>query len=251
MPDMTHLPTKKLKSIELKLNATLKELLNLLESKFPDNCMDFTHVPSLYGTLLPFIEKYHSLFDQYTDEIIKQQDSPITCKAACSNCCDHYPMTIEPFELIYFYFHLRENDTLLDYITGCFENHAAFSTIHRSLSDSIDLDSLSDKEIDNIEEHALGHYFAKHYKCTFNNSEGSCGVYSIRPTTCRMYLSLSHEQFCTSEKINTKDNKNFIVYLPDQTEELICQVSECFDSLNLPNGLFSGLIELNTHEDAF
>ncbi len=246
-----HLPTKRLKSVEYQLNSCLKTLLKVLNSEFEMQKLEYNQLNSVYSKTKSLTQEYYRLFDLYSDEVIRQQDSPICCGAECSNCCNHYPMTIEPFEMIYFYFSLRKKGLLMDYISSSFENHHLYSSIGTELLNNIDVDSLSNTELDEYEEKILGQYFSKKQQCAFVNSVGSCGVYSDRPVTCRMYLSLSEQQYCTHKYILTDKNKNFIIYLPDQTEELICQVSDCFSHLEIPNGLFSGLCELNAHEHEF
>ena len=61
-----------------------------------------------------------------------------------------------------------------------------------------------------------------------------------------MYFSETPKEFCIAEFLQTKNNRSFIVYLPDAIEEAIADVSRYYEKLNLSEALYEGILELNS-----
>jgi Fe-S-cluster containining protein len=105
----------------------------------------------------------------------------------------------------------------------------------------------SDAEI----ELALHRYFALGLPCVFLGEGGLCAVHAIRPLTCRMFFSLSDPRFCAAEHLETPKNQGLIVYLPEDIEEAMAEVSAQFEAWELPESLYAGLEKMNAHENIF
>ena len=54
--------------------------------------------------------------------------------------------------------------------------------------------------------------------------------------------------YCVPEHLQTPKNRSFIVYLPDDIEERIAEVSDYYAGLDLPESMYSAMLELNALE---
>lgn len=204
----------------------------------PDNLIG--ELPSIKA----FVRDYHKAYMAYLDAVMPQQPKPIQCRPACGNCCHHFPMSVEPFELIYLYSELRKREDFLSILESCQTRSSLFETLYAKRMDS----GLSE---DSAEDSALHDYFSLWKPCMFSDYKGDCNVYSIRPVSCRMYFSETDPKFCVPEHLQTPANESYIVYLPDASEEAIYGISEHYADLELPESYFGGLLSMNAYEGLF
>ena len=188
-----------------------------------------------------FTREYHKLFSQYLDAVLPQQPRPIQCRPACGNCCHHYPMSVEPFELISLYTELRERDDFISVMEMCQSRSDLFNSLFENRLETIGSE-------DDAEDHALHDYFEQWRPCPFSDRKGDCGVYASRPVSCRMYFSQTDPCYCTPEHLQTERNESYIVYLPDNIEQSLVDLSEHYAGLELPESYFGGLLSLNAYE---
>ena len=95
-----------------------------------------------------------------------------SCKAGCSFCCHQRIMVIE-----------EEIDLILSEI--------------KKRNMKLDMDRLKKQSKLNKNE-----YFAaknKDTKCVFLQENGQCGIYEVRPSSCRNYFVQSDPKYCNSE----------------------------------------------------
>jgi Fe-S-cluster containining protein len=218
-----YFPTPPVKKIELRLSALLVKELEFLPQK-----IDIANIKELLPHITEFTARVHELYSKYTAEVLKQGKSPVCCKSKCSNCCHHYPMSIEPFELISLYSLLRGRKNFSQTMEALWQRVIAYSKL---------LD--------------LRKYFSLSLPCPFLAPGGDCGIYQRRPITCRMYFSITEPEFCVPLHLQSSKNKNFIVYLPDSHENLLADISERYAELELSEALYAGLLEINAFEKFF
>ena len=102
-----YFPTKSYRVAEMRLSVLLRTERDRLDgiaaglgrecAIAPDNLRE--QLPQI----LAFTKSYHAAYDQYLKAVLVQQPRPVQCRPACGNCCHHYPMSVEPFELISMY----------------------------------------------------------------------------------------------------------------------------------------------------
>ena len=240
-----YFPTKAYKNAEMKLAALLREerdrLDRIADSKKRDFAIGEDNLRDELPNILAFTKRYHEIFAQYLSAVLPQQPRPIQCRAACGNCCHHYPMSVEPFELIYMYNDLRKRDDLLEIMEACQSRSDMFERLFNERSAS----GLSE---DDAEDKALHDYFSEWRPCPFSNKVGDCTIYPMRPVSCRMYFSETDPKYCTPEYLQTENNDSYIVYLPDIIEEALYGISEHYSGLDLPESFFGGLLSVNAFE---
>ncbi len=239
---LSYFPTKGLKKAELRLRHLLtqeKIRLDTLAGNRNGMAVDAENLAGELPQILSFSLNYHKAFSEYLKHVLPQHEGKIYCNAECKNCCHHYPMTLAPFELILFYDYLRRSPILLETLEECLSRVRRY---HRLLNES---------EEEDAEEDALLRYFAQGLACPFAAGGGGCSFYGVRPVSCRMYFSLTPPEFCVPEYLQTEKNKSFIVYLPDDIEELIEEISAHYHSLELPESFYEGLLTMNGLESCF
>lgn len=257
-----YLPTKAFRIAEMRLAALLRaenDRLDALAEGLGRECaIGPDNLAKELPNILKFTEEYHNLYMKYLDAVLPQQPRPIQCRPACGNCCHHYPMSVEPFELVFLYAHLRKREDLLDILEGCQLRSSMFEGFYEARK-AADQDSLPvngdpakmtdpGEFDDRAEDLALHDYFSAWKPCPFSNPVGDCMAYKIRPVSCRMYFSETDPEFCTPEHLQKPENDSYIVYLPDSIEDAVYRVSEHYALLDLPESYFGGLLAVNGYE---
>ncbi len=192
--------------------------------------------------LVRFAKAYEDAFMRYLAAVLPQHASGICCKAGCGNCCHHFPMSVEPFELALFYLEIRKSPDLFSILEKCHVRSKVFRELFRKAEAEGNPDP---------DDYALVRYFGEGLSCPFILPSGSCGVYAFRPVTCRMYFSETPGKFCVPKHLLSDQNRSFIVYLPDELEELIADVSAHYAQLALPESLYEGILAMNALEPDF
>jgi Fe-S-cluster containining protein len=230
------IPTPRLKKAETRLRHILSvELGRLrLRGKYSGSL----EVAGDFPLLLDFAKEFHVRYSNWQYEALKQHREPIQCQAGCSNCCQHYPMSVEPIELLWLYQHLRGREDFGRIIEECFRRVQAYQGLRSNHP------PLTDEEDDAI----LQSFFALGLRCPLLGEGGLCSAHEWRPVTCRMYFSFTHPDFCTPKHLLTANNRSFHICLPDAIEEDIAEVAEFWAELELPESLYEGLLTLNTWE---
>jgi Fe-S-cluster containining protein len=244
-----YFPTRAYRIAEMRLGSLLgaeRDRLDAIAERLGrDYAIGPDNLKAELASIVSFAEDYHAAYDAYLKAVLPQQEKPIQCRAACGNCCHHYPMSVEPFELLTLYSDLRGRNDLLDIMEACQSRASMFKKFYeqRRVEHGVvdDFDDLA-------EDLALHDYFAAWTPCPFSNKVGDCTVYPLRPVSCRMYFSETDPKYCTSEHLQTPENDSYIVYLPDSIEDAVYGISEHYMLLDLPESYFGGLLAVNAFE---
>lgn len=250
-----YLPTKAYRIAEMRLSALLlKErdrLDNLAATLGRESAIGPDNLAAQIPHILKFTQEYHDAFAGYLKAILPQHPRPIQCRAACGNCCHHYPMSVEPFELLTLYSELRKREDLLSIMESCQVRSTLFEKLYeknKAAHSQGDTELVCDDLDDKAEDEALHDYFAAWTPCPFSDYKGDCSIYPLRPVSCRMYFSETDPKYCTPEHLRTPRNDSYIVYLPDHIEDAVYGISEHYALLELPESYFGGLLAVNAFE---
>lgn len=243
---MEYFPTKSYRRAVLLMRSLLAAERERLVSVAKASARDVAITEGNFAAELPaiirFAKAYEEAFMRYLAATLPQHTSGISCKAGCGNCCHHFPMSVEPFELVLFYSEIRKSRSLLTVLENCHARSKAYRELFRMAESEGSPDP---------DDSALVRYFGKGFACPFILSSGRCGVYAFRPVTCRMYFSETPGKFCVPEHLLSDKNRSFIVYLPDELEELIADISAHYADLALPESLYEGILAMNVLEPDF
>ena len=176
----------------------------------------------------------HQAYDRYISAALVADGKNITCKKGCSACCRHFVTSVEPFEILALHLHIRKLEQYPDQLFACHSRVTKFDQLLKK-----------EGEDPEAEDRALYRYFLRGAACPFLKQDGECGVYENRPMSCRMFFAESPPRFCSGKEVVSPWNKNFQVELPDVAEEALARCSALLDNLDLPVGLFSGVLEAN------
>ena len=194
--------------------------------------------------IVDFAKEYHRAYSLYLEAVLPQHKNGIKCGPSCGNCCHHYPMSVEPFELVHLYSNLRRRDDFMSVMEDCQMRAKLFEgLLDKRLAES-------DSE-DDAEDRALHDYFSQWKSCPFSSPQGDCRIYPLRPVSCRMYFSETLPKYCVPEYLQTEKNESFVVYMPDHIEEALSGISEHYAGLELPESYFGGLLSMNLYEGVF
>lgn len=240
-----YFPTKAYRHAEMRLSALLlaeRDRLDALAKALGrENAIGPDNLSEQMPEIVAFTKAFHENFARYLAAVLPQQPRPIQCRAACGNCCHHYPMSVSPFELIYIYGELRRHDSLVSVMEACQARSALFEKIYNKFHEE-------NPSEDESEDLALHGYFSEWVPCPFSDGKGDCTIYPVRPVSCRMYFSETDPKYCTPEFLKTDKNDSYIVYLPDNIEDAIYGISEHYAPLMLPESFFGGLLSMNAFE---
>lgn len=242
--------TPSIKKIELQFRSHLRHFKSFLEVSLLQSDSWELFFNSLFHESSDYCQKYFKLFNRYQELVVKQHNSKIYCKEHCGGCCHHYPMSVEAFELIYLYSHLRERDDFFEILESCQHRVDFYNKLkEKPLPEDFVAAVKAKNEITNDDNDLmLQYYYMQQQKCPMLREDNNCGVYEFRPIICRMYLSLTPAKYCVPDMLLSNKNENFIVSLPDEIEEDLGDIADILSCLDLPESLFEGLLELNKME---
>jgi Fe-S-cluster containining protein len=242
-----YFPTKAYKIAEMKIGVLLgaerDRLDRLAASLGREHAIGTDNLSHQLPHIVEFTKHYHEAFASYLSAVLVQHEKPIQCRPACGNCCHHFPMSVEPFELLALYGELRQKEDFLGVMEACQVRESLFGKLYAKRAESLGEDEAEDR--------ALHDYFAEWLPCPFSDRAGDCGIYPVRPVSCRMYFSETDPRYCTPDFLQTEKNDSYIVYLPDAVEEAIYGISEHYEDLDLPESFFGGLLAVNAYEGLF
>lgn len=223
--------------------APVGRLLTLLEGlrarleALPDPD-DPAYYPALCRALRVFVPRIHAAYDACVAEVLLTEGRRTTCAKSCSACCRHFVASVEPFELLALDAALKSRPDYSGKIVSSFRK----SRLYDELLSREQASGMPEEEAD---DRATYRYFLKGIPCAFLEPDGSCGVYEHRPMACRMFFAESSPRFCAGKAIASPWNRNFQVEMSQEVEEALARCSRELEALELPDGLFPGLVAVN------
>ena len=195
--------------------------------------------------------QFNSEFQEIATNYLELSTEPlkgrVQCKEGCSNCCSHSPQSVEPFESLALYIHLRGREDFSSLIIKLFERE---QSLNRIIDNSLVFTHEGNSNEEDFEDLWLHKYFELNIPCPFLKNN-SCSVYEHRPQTCRLFMSISEPQYCLPDAVHSPENQSFLAYLPDEVEFQLEKLNSKFEHLNIPQGLFSAILWWNQFEGEF
>ena len=161
-----YLPTRSYRIAEMRMASLLGSEIDRLDKVAAGLGREYAIGPDNLKQELPnitaFAREYHRAYDLYLKAVLPQQDKPIQCRPACGNCCHHYPMSVEPFELVGLYLQLREREDFITIMEKCQSRSDLFNSLFEKRLASVCSE-------DEAEDHALHDYFEQWRPCPFSD----------------------------------------------------------------------------------
>ena len=164
--------------------------------------------------------QFLTLFHQYQQEVVLYNKLKKTsCTNGCSYCCYHWVEDVNSFEAeiisSYIKHHFPEK---IDDIIYKFKNDEKELYILNEIVEQKLYEQQLNNEISDIDstDLLLASYYQLKRPCALLTEKQTCSIYSVRPLTCRIYVSFSKPKHCRPEYINSN---NIPTYLLDVEEE--------------------------------
>ncbi|MBD3392719.1 MAG: hypothetical protein GF418_11515 [Chitinivibrionales bacterium] len=196
-----------------------------------------------------FTRGYHKvleLFERYQGLVIQHSGNEVTCGRGCTRCCFHWVEDVYSFEAetIAQYIHTNTPDRIDAIVEQC-------------VRDTEEIERLDGLVTAKLGEHAdkrdagtldpvdllLASFYQLRRPCPLLDEHGGCGVYPVRPLTCRMYVSFSDPVYCDPEYINVSDVRTYHLDLEEEASALLDQLHLEFDRFGSDLGLRSLLVQ--------
>jgi Fe-S-cluster containining protein len=218
-----------------KADRLLREI-SLLDADFaslsPDD--DRAAYAALGEVLDRRMPEFYRAYDAWLAAVLEEEGRKVACAPGCAACCRHFVSSVEPFELAALHRHVKDRE---DYPDLLFSSHGHSMAYEKILK--------AEGEDEEASDRALYRYFLRGRACPFLGKDGACGVYAVRPMSCRMFYSESPAKYCAGKEIASPWNKNFQVELPEELEEALARCSRRLAHWGFPEELFPGMLAAN------
>lgn len=196
--------------------------------------------PSLEAHAQAVLDRYQD----WQDDQISRNALAIRCAPGCANCCRQYPLGIHAFEILHIHRHLADSPDFPHRIKLCRTRHANYVEWQAFAATAYPSPAWDE---DDRQALAQEHDFDDGQPCPFLDAHGSCSIHSLRPLTCRMFLSLSDPAYCTSE-LNTAPEADQVTLPPEEAVTLrLERLDRLLDSWGHDGSLFGSLVRLHDH----
>jgi Fe-S-cluster containining protein len=89
----------------------------------------------------------------------------------------------------------------------------------------------------------LASFYQLRRSCAFLEEDGSCGIYEVRPLTCRIYMSFSTPEYCDPDYINVSDIHTYLLDIEEEASELLDRLHVKYDAFGNDLGLRSLMVK--------
>jgi Fe-S-cluster containining protein len=188
-------------------------------------------------------QEIYSLFETYQNTVINNSSYRKTCRRGCAYCCFHWVEDVNSFEAEIISEYLKSHaphkiDTI---ILQCKEDQQILENI-----ESLTIDKLhKNNEIPEIDQFdlALSVFYQMQRPCPLLLETGACSIYSIRPLTCRIYMSFSEPEFCHPNYQDDEDIPTYLLNLEENANSILDRLHFKYQKFPEDTGLRSLLIK--------
>jgi Fe-S-cluster containining protein len=192
----------------------------------------------------PLSKAIHGAYQGWQASQLARNALTIQCGPGCSTCCRQYPLGIHAFEVLYLYHILRPLPEFKSRLEACrsrADNFLAWTEFVKIAYPNPGLDAEDRLAL------SQEHDFDDNQACPFLDARGSCSIHPERPLTCRMFLSRSPSEFCSSE-LNTSPEADQITLPPEEAVTLrLWKLDRQLDFWGHDGSLFGSLVALHDH----
>lgn len=187
--------------------------LKLLENTCYSSCLD-RNFRRIFTDVL-------QLFSEYQKLILVNSNRTPSCRSGCASCCFHWVEDVNSFEAELIADHIRNKmpGKVQGIIDQCATDEAELERLAGIIS-SKNISSINSEEIDETDL-LLSVFYQMRRPCPFLNEDKSCGIYEIRPLTCRIYMSFSDVSKCDPEYINEDDIPTYLLDLEEEASAIL------------------------------
>lgn len=189
-------------------------------------------------------EEVAALFENYQQEIIKASSLRKTCKEGCAACCCHWVDEVYSFEAEIIGDFLEKNckDKISSIIDHCLEDIVVLDQLKGLVDQNLSASEIDEQEHIDAGDLLLSIFYQMNRPCPLLE-KGACIVYTVRPLSCRGYVSFSDARGCDPEHINNGKSATYLFGLEDEARGLVEKLDEKFRKVEGEYGLRKLLVK--------
>jgi Fe-S-cluster containining protein len=192
--------------------------------------------------LSPTVRELHREYESWQADQIARNGLEVRCGAGCGACCHQYPLEVHAFEILHLHGEIRARDDYPALIEACRRRAVDYREWQEYAALTYPAPAWDDDDRTAL---AQEHDFDENRPCLFLDGGRSCSVHAARPFTCRMFLSLSDPQLCTSE-LNTAPGTRQFTLPPEEAVTLrLERVDRCLPDWGHDGSLYGSLAALH------
>lgn len=221
-------PSKKALGLYAKIITALKGMLTANAA----SPLDPAFVAG-YSTVL-------DLFGEYQREIVAGSKYRVTCGTSCPLCCYHWVADVYSFEAEIIAEHIKRNmpKKIPSLCATLREDAALLQTLDDALDEQV-LKNASPRTVQNLDRDdlLLEGFYQLRRACPLLDPHGACSIYTLRPMSCRAYLSFSDPLLCDPDTIYYHEVLTCLCTLEQEADELLEELHERYDHCDLDTSL--------------
>ncbi len=144
-------------------------------------------------TIFLTLREFRETYDRLLREVLTREGMTPSCNKGCSTCCREFPSGVEPLEIMEIVHRVQSRPDFEEILSGSRRALRAFQQLHRNVSTE---GNRGETDVE-FQAKVLRNYVSLGIPCVFlNPTDGSCGIYDIRPLICRAVFSLADPALC-------------------------------------------------------
>jgi Fe-S-cluster containining protein len=186
------------------------------------------------------------LFGHYQNMVIGKSGNTVSCERGCAQCCCHWVEDVYCFEAMIIADYVRTHyaDRIGSFVKSLRRDVAEIERLDLIVTGKLaeHAENIGTCEIDSVDL-LLTSFYQLSRPCAFLDLNGDCLVYSVRPLTCRIYMSFSPRHFCHPDYINESDVRTYLLDLEENASELLDRLHLKYDRFGNDLGLRSLMVK--------
>ncbi len=183
------------------------------------------------------------LLARYQDQVVAAAEYTVSCSRGCSACCFHWVEDVYSFEAELIAAYIKQ--TYPRHIPGILKRFAEDEDqlimlqeiVDRKLAESGERGAADIDSVDLL----LASFYQLQRPCALLSTDGACGIYPVRPLTCRIYMSFSNPKYCKPEFIHDDEIRTYLLDMEEEASEKLDRLHAKYDRFDGDTGLRSVL----------
>ncbi|MCL2688243.1 MAG: YkgJ family cysteine cluster protein [Chitinispirillia bacterium] len=167
-------------------------------------------------------EKALLLYDDYQRETLSANKKQASCAKGCGLCCYHWVEDVNSFEI----------QIIADYIKTQLPPRQVKNiteACRKDIAAMENLEKIVDKKFAALKPQTqidpsfilLSSFYQLERPCPLLTPAGECSIYTVRPITCRIYMSLAEPIRCAPSNINDGEVVTCVLDLQEEANALL------------------------------
>jgi Fe-S-cluster containining protein len=164
-----------------------------------------------------------TLFHRFQESVMNAHGKRPSCTPGCACCCNHWVEDVYSFEASIIADHItRFLPSRIDAIIACCKADEKRLVVLDEIIEK-KLSRYPEKDLEDIDrtDVLLAGFYQLERPCPLLRTDGRCGIYEVRPLTCRIYFSFSDPLRCAPCYINESDTPTYLLDMEEEASALL------------------------------